>query len=143
MSQDKSKETGLVSMHSEWVGKSYVRTVARRVGKSATLMVDVTEYADRPSKKRASAAARHAAREASATPVKAPAGSVIFEHESVRQTNRLDEDGNLVPLRTRMRTTTFAFRIRNLTETGQKRKRNNEAARQRAKARRWRGDLPA
>ena len=111
MSQDKSKETGLVSMHSEWVGKSYVRTVARRVGKSATLMVDVTEYADRPSKKRASAAARHAAREASATPVKAPAGSVIFEHESVKATNRPDNDGNLVPLRTRMRTTTFAFGI--------------------------------
>ena len=118
MSQDKSKETGLVSMYSEWVGKSYVRTVARRVGKSATLMVDVTEYADRPSKKRASVAARRASAavklselDAGRSASRPSAGTVIFEHESVKQTNRLDEDGNLVPLRTRMRTTTFAFGI--------------------------------
>lgn len=107
MSQDKSKETGLVSMHSEWVGKSYVRTVARRVGKSATLMVDVTEYADRPSKQRAATVAKQAARSAGTS----GAASVIFEHESVKATNRLDDDGNLVPLRTRMRTTTFAFGV--------------------------------
>lgn len=107
MAQDKSQDTGLVSMHSEWVGKSYLRVKARRVGKSATLMVDVAEYADRPSKQRAATVAKQAARSAGTS----GAASVISEFETVRNGNRLDQDGNLTPTRVRIRNTVFAFGV--------------------------------
>ncbi|QDH84913.1 hypothetical protein SEA_Phreeze_49 [Mycobacterium phage Phreeze] len=101
----------LVSLTSEWVGDSYLRVRTRRVGRSGTLMVDVAEYAARPSKKRALDIARKAARQSSATPLRGATGSVIFEHETVKATNKLDPEGNVTPIRTRVRNTTFAFGI--------------------------------
>lgn len=105
MSVDKSKENGLVGLHSEWVGKSYFRIRSRRV--ASTLLVDVMEYAERPSKKRAATAARMAASQQTGS-IKST-GSVIFELEQTKKSSRLDENGNSVSQRTRIRTTTFAF----------------------------------
>lgn len=107
MATHSDKNSNVIGLHSEWIGKSHLRVRTRRVGKSATIMVDVTEFGERTSKRRAASVAGSTAKSAGM----AGTGVVIFDHETPRVLKRLDANGNVIESKTRVRTTTFAFGV--------------------------------
>ena len=102
-------EIGLIALHSEFVGKSQMRVRTRLVGKSSTLLVDVTELGPTTSKKRALTAATDAARLAGSS----GKAVLVSDHQSVRPANRLDpETGHVIAAKpTAVRSTTFMFKV--------------------------------
>lgn len=105
------QDFGVIDETGEWEGNSFVTTRTRTVGKSRTIMVDVTEHGPRTSKKRADAAARRAARQASATPLRKATGTLIFDQESVRSSKKMDENGHISETTTKVRSSTFSFTV--------------------------------
>ena len=104
MSNFLHKDCNILDMHSQWVGDSLIRTVVRHFGKKNKIMVDVMEFSPKAtSKQRALKAAREAARRAGCASVDC---MNVSDHETVREYRDLHTDQ---PVRTRVRSTTFAF----------------------------------
>lgn len=104
MSNFLHKDSHILDLHSQWVGDSLIRTVTRHFGKKNKIMVDVMEFSPKAtSKRRALNAAREAARRAGCLSVDC---SSVSDSEIVRQYRDLHTDQ---PVRTRVRSTTFAF----------------------------------
>lgn len=104
MSKFLHKDVNILDMHSQWVGDSLIRTVARHFGKKNRIMVDVTEIAPKhTSKERAAKAAKEAARRAGCLSVDC---ITVSDMEIIRKSQRLESDETV---RTKIRTSTFAF----------------------------------
>ena len=104
MSNFLDKDCNIIDLSSQWVGENLIRTRVRHFGKKNKIMVDVTEIAPRhTSRERALKAAREAARRAGCVSVDC---IHVAENEIIRSSFKIDTDE---PVRTKIRTTTFAF----------------------------------
>lgn len=104
MSNYLHKDCNVLSMQSQWVGDSLIRTVVRHFGKRNKVMVDVTEIAPRyTSKQRALRMARDAARKVGCVSVDC---LHVSDTEIVRSSRDIHTDE---PTNTKIRTMTFAF----------------------------------
>lgn len=99
-----NKNHRVIDMHSQWVGKSLIRTVTSKYGKKNKIVVEVTEISEvATSKLRALKAATEAARRVGCTSVDC---NNLSDQEIVRESRNLHTDKLC---RTRIRSMTFAF----------------------------------
>lgn len=98
------KDCNILELSSQWVGENLIRTRVRHFGKRNKIMVDVTEIAPRyTSAARALKAAREAARRVGCVSVDC---LHVSDHEIIRSSRNIHTDE---PVRTKIRTMTFAF----------------------------------
>lgn len=99
-----NKNHNVIDMHSQWVGKSLIRTVTSRYGRKNKIVVEVTEISSSStSKLRAFKAATEAARRVGCTSVDC---NNLSDYEIVRESRNIHTDK---PCRTKIRSMTFAF----------------------------------